>query len=65
MNIYKKYCEAEGWTVSTISASEADMGGYKTCVLQITGNPTIIDYSIVEYIIYIKLIINRLLLCDM
>jgi peptide chain release factor 1 len=38
VNIYKKYCESEGWQCSSVSESEAEMGGYKTCVLQITGN---------------------------
>lgn len=38
VNIYKKYCESEGWQCSSVSESEGEMGGYKTCVLQITGN---------------------------
>lgn len=28
----------QNWKVSIISESVADMGGYKTCVLQITGD---------------------------
>ena len=38
VNIYKKYAESQGWKVSTVSESVADMGGYKTCVLQVTGD---------------------------
>ena len=38
VNIYKKYCEFEGWQCSSVSESEGEMGGYKTCVLQITDN---------------------------
>jgi len=38
VNIYKKYSESQGWTVSSVSESLADMGGYKTCVLQVKGN---------------------------
>ena len=38
VSIYKKYCESEGWQCSSVSESEGEMGGYKTCVLQITGN---------------------------
>lgn len=35
---YRKYAEQQGWRVSTVSESAADMGGFKTCVLQITGS---------------------------
>lgn len=38
VNIYKKYCVILGWKVSPVSESPAEMGGYKTCVLQITGD---------------------------
>lgn len=34
VNIYRKYCEAQGWKVALVSESAADMGGYKTCILQ-------------------------------
>ena len=37
VNIYKKYAETSGWRVSTMEEQEADMGGVKTCILQITG----------------------------
>ena len=35
---YRKYAEDQQWKVSVVSESAADMGGFKTCVLQITGN---------------------------
>jgi peptide chain release factor 1 len=38
VGIYRRYAEAQRWRVSTVSESAADMGGYKTCVLQITGD---------------------------
>ena len=38
VNIYKKYADAEGWRVSTMEEQDADMGGVKTCILQITGD---------------------------
>lgn len=38
VNIYRKYCEAQGWKVVLVSESAADIGGYKTCILQVTGN---------------------------
>lgn len=38
VNIYKKYADSQGWKVSTVSESLADMGGYKTCILQVTGD---------------------------
>lgn len=34
---YRKYAESNGWKVSPVSDTEGEMGGYKTCVLQITG----------------------------
>lgn len=38
VNIYKKYAETSGWRVSTMEEQDADMGGVKTCILQITGD---------------------------
>lgn len=35
---YKKYSEAAGWKVMPVSDTEGEMGGYKTCVIQITGD---------------------------
>ncbi len=38
VSVYRKYSDAEGWKVTPISESEGTDGGYKTCVLQITGD---------------------------
>lgn len=38
VEIYRKYGEGEGWKVTSVSETDGDMGGYKTCVLQITGD---------------------------
>eukprot|EP01032_Pedospumella_encystans_P035496 gene35496-40152_t len=38
VNIYRKYADSQGWKVTTVSESPADMGGIKTCILQITGD---------------------------
>ena len=38
VTVYKKYAETEGWSVSPISETDGEMGGYKTCVIQVTGN---------------------------
>lgn len=38
VGIYRKYAEVVGWSVKPISESEGEFGGYKTCVLQITGD---------------------------
>ncbi len=38
VSIYKKYADGEGWRVSTMEEQDADMGGVKTCILQITGD---------------------------
>jgi peptide chain release factor 1 len=38
VNLYRRYADAEGWKVSTISEAEGEFGGYKTCVMQITGD---------------------------
>lgn len=38
ISIYKKYSESQGWKVILISESEGEMGGYKTCVMQVTGS---------------------------
>jgi len=34
---YEKYSELQNWKVSRVSDSEGELGGYKTCVLKITG----------------------------
>ena len=38
VSIYRKYCESEGWRVTQISDTVGEMGGFKTCVLQVTGD---------------------------
>jgi peptide chain release factor 1 len=38
VNVYRKYAESEGWAVVPVSESEGEVGGYKTCVVQITGD---------------------------
>jgi len=38
VTLYKKYAESQGWKISTISEAEGEFGGYKTCVVQITGD---------------------------
>ena len=35
---YKKYAEVNGWKVSPVSDTEGEFGGYKTCIIQITGD---------------------------
>ncbi len=35
--MYSRYAEAQGWKVELISASEADMGGFKEVVASVTG----------------------------
>jgi peptide chain release factor 1 len=37
VNVYKRYADTEGWRVSTVDETEGDVGGYKTCIMQITG----------------------------
>jgi len=37
VNAYRKYAESNSWRISPVSETEGEMGGYKTCVLQITG----------------------------
>lgn len=38
VEIYRKYGEGAGWKVTSVSEADGDMGGFKTCVLQITGD---------------------------
>jgi peptide chain release factor 1 len=35
--MYQRYAETRGWRVETISASDADVGGYKEVVASVTG----------------------------
>jgi peptide chain release factor 1 len=59
VSTYKRYCESQGWKVSLVSESIADMGGYKTCVLQITGSYV---YSKMKY--EVQLLISFGAICD-
>lgn len=36
--LYKRYADSQGWKISTVSEAEGEFGGYKTCVLQVTGD---------------------------
>jgi peptide chain release factor 1 len=38
VNAYKKYAESNGWKVSPVSETDGEFGGYKTCIIQITGS---------------------------
>jgi peptide chain release factor 1 len=35
--MYQRHAELQGWTVSVVSASESDLGGYREIVAEITG----------------------------
>jgi len=37
IGVYRKYAEEAGWKVTSVSETDGEMGGFKTCVLQITG----------------------------
>ena len=38
VSVYKKYADKMGWKVSPVSETDGEMGGYKTCVIQVTGD---------------------------
>lgn len=38
VRMYSRYAEAQGWKVSLLSESLADMGGFKEAILEITGD---------------------------
>eukprot|EP00596_Hydrurales_sp_CCMP1899_P008667 CAMPEP_0119038660 /NCGR_PEP_ID=MMETSP1177-20130426/7712_1 /TAXON_ID=2985 /ORGANISM="Ochromonas sp, Strain CCMP1899" /LENGTH=365 /DNA_ID=CAMNT_0007001531 /DNA_START=245 /DNA_END=1342 /DNA_ORIENTATION=- len=38
ISVYSKYADTEGWTISPISDTPGEMGGYKTCILEIKGD---------------------------
>jgi peptide chain release factor 1 len=38
IRMYQKYADSQGWRVSKMSESVAEAGGFKECVLQITGD---------------------------
>ncbi|KAL4446357.1 hypothetical protein ABPG77_003164 [Micractinium sp. CCAP 211/92] len=46
IRMYQKYADSQGWRVSLMSESLAEAGGYKECVLQITGEKV---YSKLKY----------------
>jgi peptide chain release factor 1 len=46
IRMYQKYADTQGWKVAMVSESEADSGGYKECILQITGDKV---YSKLKY----------------
>ena len=52
VSIYRKYCESEGWRVTQISDTVGEMGGFKTCVLQVTGDYVYskMKYEVVLYV---------------
>jgi PCRF domain len=37
VTMYRKYADTEGWKVTPMSETEGEMGGYKTCIMQVTG----------------------------
>ncbi|MEQ1687898.1 MAG: peptide chain release factor 1 [Sphingopyxis sp.] len=37
LRMYSKYADAQGWRVEMVSASEADVGGYKEAIIAIAG----------------------------
>ena len=37
VNTYLKYCEQLNWKVNPVSDTPGEMGGYKTCCIQVTG----------------------------
>lgn len=37
IRMYQKYADVQGWKVALVSESQAEGGGYKECILQITG----------------------------
>lgn len=38
MTVYQKYADLMGWKVIPVSDTPGEMGGYKTCIIQITGD---------------------------
>ena len=38
LNTYQRYCDRAGWKTRMLDCSEADMGGYKTITLEVTGD---------------------------
>lgn len=46
VRVYSKYAAEQSWSVSVVSDSEGTDGGYKECILEITGNSV---YSKMKY----------------
>ena len=46
IRMYQKFAETQGWKYSLLSESEAEAGGYRECILQITGDKV---YSKLKY----------------
>jgi len=46
IRMYQKYSDSQGWKTSLMSESTAEAGGYKECILQITGDRV---YSKLKY----------------
>lgn len=45
-NMYKKYCDSKGWTVSVTSVSEGTVGGYKEIDFAVSGDNV---YGVLKY----------------
>lgn len=46
IRMYQKYADSQGWKVALVSESQAEGGGFKECILQITGEKV---YSKLKY----------------
>jgi peptide chain release factor 1 len=46
VRVYRKYAETQNWQVSLVSESEGTDGGYKECILEVTGGSV---YSKLKY----------------
>ena len=46
IRLYQKYADTQGWKVALVSESSAEAGGYRECILQITGEKV---YSKLKY----------------
>ncbi|XP_073155918.1 peptide chain release factor APG3, chloroplastic isoform X1 [Henckelia pumila] len=46
VRMYQRYCERSSWKSALVSSSEAEKGGFKTCVLEIKGTRV---YSKLKY----------------
>jgi len=44
IRMYQKYADGQGWRVSLMSESSAEAGGYKECILQITGDKCVVQW---------------------